>query len=47
MGLCNGFVASALGAIILPPHRYDGMKDVKYDYTVDLTGTSARSEFDK
>jgi len=28
MGLCNGpgFVASALGAIILPPHRYEGMK---------------------
>jgi len=28
MGLRNGpgFVASALGAIILPPHRYEGMK---------------------
>jgi len=27
MGLRNGpgFVASALGAIILPPHRYEGM----------------------
>ena len=29
MGLRNGpgFVASALGAIILPTHRYEGMKD--------------------